>query len=91
MFLYYALRRGYQAQHDHDSAISGWSLFHAAAAYLTDWSIYAVFLVGQFVDVIKMFLALYLVQKEGWVKNVTVAVDVSDLEEELAEKSKRRL
>lgn len=53
----------------------------ATAAYLTDWSIYAVFLIGQFVDVIKMFLALYLVQKEGWVKNVTVAVDVSDLEE----------
>jgi len=45
----------------------------AMAAYWTDWSIYWVFLIGQFVDVFKMILALYLVKCEGWVKNLTVA------------------
>ena len=54
----------------------------ALAAYLTDWSIYGVFLIGQLVDIIKMFLALYLVKRERWVKNVTTAVDISELEYE---------
>ncbi len=44
----------------------------AMAAYWTDWSIYGVFLIGQFVDVFKMLLALYLVKREVWVKNLTV-------------------
>lgn len=52
----------------------------AIAAYLTDWSIFVVFLIGQFVDVIKMGLALYLVRREGWVKNLTTGCAITDAE-----------
>lgn len=44
----------------------------ALAVYFTDWSIFAVFLTGQLIDIVKMWLGLLLVKKEGWVKNLTV-------------------
>ncbi len=39
-------------------------------AYLTDWNVYAIYLVGQSTDFLKFFLAYSLVKKEKWVKNL---------------------
>ena len=40
------------------------------AAYLTDWNVYAIYLIGQSTDFVKFFLAYNLVKKEKWVKNL---------------------
>jgi len=40
-------------------------------AYLTNWNVYAIYLVGQSTDFLKFFLAYNLVKKEKWVKNLS--------------------
>ena len=38
--------------------------------YLTNWNVYAIYLVGQSTDFLKFILAYSLVKKEKWVKNL---------------------
>jgi len=38
--------------------------------YLTNWNVYAIYLVGQSTDFVKFFLAYSLVKREKWVKNL---------------------
>ena len=47
----------------------------ACIAYLTDYSIIVLYLAGQSTDIIKLLIALRMVKKERWVKNLTVNHD----------------
>jgi Na+-driven multidrug efflux pump len=38
--------------------------------YLTGWNVYALYLVGQSTDFLKLVVAYGLVRKEKWVKNL---------------------
>ncbi len=44
----------------------------ALVAYLTNFNIYLVYIIGQLTDLLKMTLALTLVHKEKWVHNLTI-------------------
>lgn len=53
-------------------------------AYLTDWSIYVIFVLGQLTDLIKVFVSSYILSKETWVRNLASEVRVeSELPPEL--------
>jgi len=44
-----------------------------AATYLTAWSVYGIYMLGQSTDLLKLVFAYGLVRKEKWVKNLTHA------------------
>lgn len=48
------------------------------AAYLTDWPIQVIFLLGQFTDILKGFVTAHLLPKETWVRNLSAEVDAED-------------
>lgn len=41
------------------------------AAYFTDWSVYLMFILGQFTDFLKIFLSGHLLSRETWLRNLT--------------------
>lgn len=45
------------------------------AAYLTDWSVLVLFLLGQMTDFFKVFVSTTLLMRESWLKNLTGEVD----------------
>lgn len=44
------------------------------ATYLTNWSVLLLYLIGQFTDLIKMFLSTNLLLKESWLRNLASEV-----------------
>ena len=48
------------------------------AAYLTEWPIQVLFLLGQCTDVLKGFVTARLLPKETWVRNLSAEVDAKD-------------
>ena len=44
----------------------------AVFAYLTNFSIYVVYIAGQLTDLLKMCISVYFFKKENWVKNLTI-------------------
>ena len=45
------------------------------ATYLTDWPVLVLFFLGQMTDFFKAFLAIRLLMKEHWLKNLTLETD----------------
>lgn len=41
------------------------------AAYLTDWSVFIIFVLGQMTDFFKIFLSSHLLSRETWLRNLT--------------------
>lgn len=45
------------------------------AAYLTDWPIQVMFIMGQITDLFKCFISSHVLAKETWIHNITAEID----------------